>query len=388
MRTFGARKMSTKPAGLSATKNSPSDSLHGSWDLKAERRVLRKCDFHVIPILYTLYMLSYLDRINIGNARIEGLERDLGMSGNDYNIAVQNGPNAAFKNSSVPIRIFIIEGLLTAAVAVVSKWLIADWPENAKFLDDNERALLVHRLEKDEGHAKMDRLNKKTLKRILSDWKIWVAALMFFGTCTSTYSLSYYLPTVLKEFGYTSSDAQVQTIPIYAAALVVAFLTAWISDTLRHRYTFVILGAAINAIGYVVLLAQASLPVKVRYMALYLVECGLWIGSPVEVVWLTSNLGGHYKRAIGSAIQVATGNMSGFVASNVFITSQAPRYPVGYGVALAMTVVAAAAATVLFLGLRRENRRRDCGGRDYRLQVSGEGGDDIGDDHPGFRYAL
>lgn len=34
-------------------------------------------------------MLSYLDRINIGNARIEGLERDLGMRGNDYNIAVQ-----------------------------------------------------------------------------------------------------------------------------------------------------------------------------------------------------------------------------------------------------------------------------------------------------------
>lgn len=59
------------------------------FDNDIEKRVLRKCDLHVLPILYTLYMLSYLDRINIGNARIEGLEKDLGMSGNDYNIAVQ-----------------------------------------------------------------------------------------------------------------------------------------------------------------------------------------------------------------------------------------------------------------------------------------------------------
>ena len=54
-----------------------------------ERRILRKCDFHVLPMLFVFYVLSYLDRINIGNARIEGLERDLKMTGNDYNIALQ-----------------------------------------------------------------------------------------------------------------------------------------------------------------------------------------------------------------------------------------------------------------------------------------------------------
>ncbi|KAL8819262.1 MAG: hypothetical protein Q9223_002270 [Gallowayella weberi] len=67
----------------------PSSEVVIPGDEKADRRVLRKCDIHVVPIFYLLYMLSYLDRINIGNARIEGLERDLGMSGNDYNIAIQ-----------------------------------------------------------------------------------------------------------------------------------------------------------------------------------------------------------------------------------------------------------------------------------------------------------
>ncbi|KAL8662028.1 MAG: hypothetical protein Q9202_005082 [Teloschistes flavicans] len=471
---------------------SPEIGNEAMCDPEIERRVLRKCDLHVLPILYTLYMLSYLDRINIGNARIEGLEKDLGMSGNDYNIAVQVlfvpyillevpsnimlkrvAPSTwlslmmfvwgittmcqglvssfgglvacrfllgcfeaglapgnvyliamyykryemqkryTFYNTAGIIAgafggflayalakmdglggyagwrwIFIIEGLLTSVVAIIAKWLIVDWPEEAKFLNGDERAVLLQRLKEDEGFAKMDTLDRKSLQRTLSDWKIWVGGLMYLGTTTSTYSVSYYLPTVLKEFGYTSSAAQVQTIPIYAAGLVVAFLTAWSSDRFRHRFGFVILGATVNAVGYMVLLAQRHVRVKIRYMALYLVECGLWIGSPVEIVWITSNLGGHYKRALGSAIVVASGNMSGFIASNVFITNQAPRYPVGYGVALGMTVFAATAATVLFLGLRRENKRRDRGGRDYRLQCSKEVLDNMGDDHPGFRYGL
>lgn len=211
---------------------------------------------------------------------------------------------------------------------------------------------------------------------------------MYLGTCTSNYSVAYYLPTVLNEFGYKASDAQVQTIPIYAAAIVAALITAWASDRLRHRFSFVMLGAAINVIGYIVLLAQAGLSVKVKYMSLYFVVCGLWIGSPVEIVWIASNLGGHYKRAIGSAIQVASGNLSGFIASNVFITKQAPGYPAGYAVALAMTVVAAAAATTLFVGYRWENRRRCLGERDYRLHADRERNKNLGDDHPGFRYAL
>ena len=214
------------------------------------------------------------------------------------------------------------------------------------------------------------------------------SGLMYLGTVVSNYSVAYYLPTVLSGLGYTSSEAQIQTIPIYAAGFAVALLTAWSSDRLQHRFGFVMLGAAINAIGYAVLLATERVSIKVRYMALYLVECGLWIGSPVEVVWLTNNLGGHYKRAFGTALQIAMGNMSGFVASNIFIETQAPRYPVGYGVALAMTGVAGGAAAVLYRGLKRENDKRKRGERDYRLALGKEELDNIGDDHPQFRFAL
>lgn len=35
-----------------------------------ERRVLRKIDWHVVPWLAVLYLLNFLDRGNIGNARV------------------------------------------------------------------------------------------------------------------------------------------------------------------------------------------------------------------------------------------------------------------------------------------------------------------------------
>lgn len=54
----------------------------------AEKRLLWKLDIHVVPILMVLFLLAFLDRINIGNARLQGLEADLDMGGRDYNIAL------------------------------------------------------------------------------------------------------------------------------------------------------------------------------------------------------------------------------------------------------------------------------------------------------------
>lgn len=49
------------------------------------KKVLRKMDLRIIPNLALLYLLSFLDRGNIGNARIEGLLEDLSLSGPQYN---------------------------------------------------------------------------------------------------------------------------------------------------------------------------------------------------------------------------------------------------------------------------------------------------------------
>jgi MFS family permease len=73
-------------------------------DTEAEKKLLRKCDLHVLPPLFVLFLLAFLDRTNIGtvllprlyiastdstgNAKIQGLTEDLDMKNTDYNIAL------------------------------------------------------------------------------------------------------------------------------------------------------------------------------------------------------------------------------------------------------------------------------------------------------------
>jgi sugar phosphate permease len=49
-----------------------------------EARVRRKLDMHLVPLLSVLYLLAFLDRSNIGNARIAGMEDDLHLTSSDY----------------------------------------------------------------------------------------------------------------------------------------------------------------------------------------------------------------------------------------------------------------------------------------------------------------
>lgn len=49
-----------------------------------ERRVIHKMDFRIVPLVTALYVLAFLDRSNIGNARIAGMTKELHLEGNDY----------------------------------------------------------------------------------------------------------------------------------------------------------------------------------------------------------------------------------------------------------------------------------------------------------------
>ena len=76
------------PAGTEKTYHTNITSEEGgefNEDPKAARRLLVKCDIRLIPILGCLYLVSFLDRSNIANARLFGLEKSLHMPSNGFN---------------------------------------------------------------------------------------------------------------------------------------------------------------------------------------------------------------------------------------------------------------------------------------------------------------
>ncbi|KAK5124459.1 hypothetical protein LTR85_001676 [Meristemomyces frigidus] len=62
------------------------DDVSGSpaMDPALEKRVLRKLDWNLVPLVSVLYLLAFLDRSNIGNAKIAGMQEDLHLSSGDY----------------------------------------------------------------------------------------------------------------------------------------------------------------------------------------------------------------------------------------------------------------------------------------------------------------
>ncbi|KAF4463501.1 hypothetical protein FALBO_9666 [Fusarium albosuccineum] len=457
-----------------------------------EKKVLRKVDLNLVPILFLLFLCAFIDRINIGNARIQGLEADLNMSGQDYNIAlftffilyillevpcnillknmrpslflsaimtgwgiiticqgltrsfaglvacrvIIGGLEAGFFPACMYLLsmyycrhelqwrfnlffsasiiagafsgllayaiahmdgiagyggwrwIFILEGIATVIIAIFSYWIVPDWPESAKFLNDDERALLIDRLAQDRKDTHMNHWDKKTAKRIFSDIKIYLSILMYLGIVTTSYSGSFFTPTILKQLGWTSIRAQIMSIPIFLFATVCALVSAIASDKMKHRFGFIIGGCLFATIGYVILLNMMSVSVGVRYFALFCIVGGGYIAQPIVLVWASNNNSGHYKVGVASAMQVGLGNSGGIIASNMFVTGQAPKYPLGFGLGLGLVWLCVLSSIVFLFYIRRENRLREEGKRDDRYNLPEDERNNLGDDHPAFRFTF
>ena len=67
--------------------------------------------------------------------------------------------------------------------------------------------------------------------------------------------------------------------------------------------------------------------------------------------------------------QLGFGSLSGIIASNVFITEQAPTFKLGFGDDLGRVWLCGTSAAVMLYILRRENKIRDAGEKDDRYSL-------------------
>jgi len=70
--------------------------------------------------------------------------------------------------------IFVIEGVLTVVVTLMCWPFMSNFPATVKWLTPNEKAILAKRIRQDGMIGRMDVLNSKSVKRCLSDWKVYV----------------------------------------------------------------------------------------------------------------------------------------------------------------------------------------------------------------------
>ncbi|TDZ14915.1 putative transporter [Colletotrichum orbiculare MAFF 240422] len=73
--------------GHDAKSDAYGDEVH-VIDKSAERKLCRKLDFRLMPVLAIMYLFNALDKGNIGNAETDGMSTDLGFKDGQYNLIV------------------------------------------------------------------------------------------------------------------------------------------------------------------------------------------------------------------------------------------------------------------------------------------------------------
>ncbi|KAL2607437.1 hypothetical protein R1flu_026010 [Riccia fluitans] len=459
-----------------------------------ERALLRKIDLRLIPYLSLLYLLSFLDRTNIGNAKIEGLVTDLKMTDQQYlwtltifffpyaffevpsNILLKKlrpsiwipsimlawgicttligivsnfqslltarfflgaaeaglypgvvyylscwyrkreyGVRAAIFLSAATLSgafggllaaaiakmdgvggrpgwswIFILEGLATVLAATISFWLVPDFPDTAKFLTPEERAFTVSRLQADAqlsaGHFEAFTFNR--LLNALKDWKTPVLMLISMGTAGSLYAFALNLPSIIKQLGYTSTRAQLLSVPPYLIACVCTISVGYAADRIGKRGIFNVIFLSIAILGFIMNVIPSSGP-SIRYAGMFFAAAGLYPCLANYTAWAANNIEGSYKRGIVMAMVISWGNLQGAVSSNVYRAKDAPHYHIGHSVVLASLSISLFASIIFSLALGSENRKRERGGRKYRIKTGTEEERiELGDLHPDFRYTT
>ncbi|KAF7514222.1 hypothetical protein GJ744_004547 [Endocarpon pusillum] len=452
-----------------------------------EKALLRKLDYKLLPALTLLYLLSFLDRSNVGNARVEGLVKDLHMTGNEYltgltvyfigyvlfeipcnvvlkltsprvwlptltlawavvatllgvtqNMAgffaarfflgvTESGlfPGVVFylsmwyKREEQHYRIslffsaaslagafggvlawgiahmrgvgglngwrwiFILEGILTALVSLAAYFFIANYPSTAKFLTDKERASIHARLASNSDATRNEAFTWQNVRLALSDPKVWLYGLGFHTMSLPLYTLSLFLPTIIKELGYTAAQAQLLTVPPYAVAFVTTLSVAVASEKLKIRAPFIMGPAAFAVIGYIILLSSKK--AGVAYVGTIFAAAGIYPATAIVLSWPANNVSGQTKRATANAMQISIGNLGAVLGTQLYRSRDGPRFFVGHGFAMGYLCMNVIVVGSLWAILRAENARRDRGERNGRL-VGVPTDEWLGDDDPRWRF--
>jgi sugar phosphate permease len=228
--------------------------------------------------------------------------------------------------------IFILEGIMTVLVAVISFFVIYDNPGTAAFLTPTERVFIIHKLRyqgsvsSQPGAAPPEELRWQYIKAAFQDWQVYVAAVMNIGIGVPLFGISLFLPTIVNELGYTATTAQLLTVPIYSAAAVCSVTTAYFSDRAQSRFPFVFGSLFTAFVGLIITITASShggVP-GVVYAGILVTVCGLYPAFPANVTWLANNLAGSSKRGVGMAIHIAFGNMGGGEFAYLFFLAISP----------------------------------------------------------------
>lgn len=210
---------------------------------------------------------------------------------------------------------FLLEGLPAVLLGVMAWFYLTDRPEDASWLDDDEREWLVAEMAKE--HTEVSHAHGWSLKRSLTSPRVLALAFVYFGVVYGLYALSFFLPTIVAGFSesFGTDFSLFQTGLIVSVPFVVGGIAmVWWgrhSDRTGERVWHTALPAILGGLAIPVALYLGS-PFLVM-AAVTVTSVGIFAALPVFWSLPSAFLTGA-AAAAGIALINSLGNLAGFVA--------------------------------------------------------------------------
>jgi ACS family tartrate transporter-like MFS transporter len=204
--------------------------------------------------------------------------------------------------------LFVLEALPAVILGFVVLWFLTDRPEQAKWLDSDERAWLVQTMRAEETDKA--KTASHGLWAGLADPRVLALSLVYFGTSAGLYTLGVWAPQIIRQFGLSSLEVGFLNAVPATVAVVAMILWARHSDRTAERTWHVVLACLLAAAGLA--LAGIATGVVAVLAALTLVNIGISASKPPLWSMPTLFLSGS-AAAAGIATINSIGNLGGFV---------------------------------------------------------------------------
>ncbi|OLN83078.1 putative transporter C1002.16c-like protein 22 [Colletotrichum chlorophyti] len=321
--------------------------------------------------------------------------------------------------------IFFIEGALTIGLGITLLFLLPHTPADAKFLSSDEKALALSRMRSQdrwhylESHrlgrgsvgepqsneaavVSKDPLTWATFRSAILNVVTLTMAVASFFSIEAMYSYAMFLPTIISVMGYERFQASMLTAPPNLVALVFTIGMCFWSRRSQKTALPLNVCSTIGAFGYMLLIIGAKvgqpplyMNIKIQYAGTFFVAMSVNATPPLALTWISINASPHYVRAIALGFLLSIGNSAAFLASFTYVKTEAPQYIKGHFINFGSLIGLFIIGTILPLYMKWENKKRERGDRDHRLDASRRNGlareeleFRLGWMHPSFRFKF
>ncbi|OJI97780.1 hypothetical protein ASPVEDRAFT_49728 [Aspergillus versicolor CBS 583.65] len=280
---------------------------------------------------------------------------------------LQSGEVAALATGYIGWRwMYLVQGLITCVIGIITYWWIVDFPENARrsfyFLTEAEAEHAVQRIQADRGDVVPDPFEWRKVLVNFTDPKLYGFACLYFLLNIVSTALNYFLPQILQSgMGFSSNESILLSTPPYYWSIIPVLFTSLLGDTYLIRGPLITFNALCLIAGYLMFGLPISTQVTVRYIGTFLAT-GAYVSNWAALnAFMANNVVGQWKRATTAAAVAACNGLGSIAGSYIVRQQEAPGYQTAVWVSIGSHILMIVIVGMFMVGFYLSNTRQKHG---------------------------